>query len=144
MDQERILYRVQYWMPVPEGTTGGLFWGTTVIEPGKIGDEYFMTHGHLHKEPDRAEYYATIRGEGALILMDQSGACRFEKMQPGTVHYIPGHTAHRVANIGGTELAFLGCWPSDAGHDYDIIRNRGFSARLREVNGRPALISEHL
>ncbi len=141
-DPDTILYRVEYWTPVAEGLPGGLFWGTTVIQPGKVGDEYFMTHGHLHASRDRAEFYATIRGEGGLILMDESGACRFEAMRPGTVHYIPGYTAHRVANTGVTELAFIACWPSDAGHDYDIVRSRGFSARLREVDGRPVLVPE--
>ncbi len=35
MDLIQVVYRVQAWCPVPEGTEGGLFWGTTVIEPGK-------------------------------------------------------------------------------------------------------------
>ncbi len=142
LDPEAVIYAVEYWMPVPEGTTGGLFWGTTVIQPGKVGDEYFMTHGHFHSMRDRAEYYLTIRGEGGLILMDESGACRYEPMSPGSAHYIPGRVAHRVANTGTGELAFVACWPSDAGHDYEIVRTRGFSARLRDVNGRPVLIPE--
>lgn len=142
MDPETVLYRVQYWLPVAEGTAGGLFWGTTVIEPGRVGDEYFMTHGHFHSARDRAEVYATIRGEGALILMDEAGVTRCEPMLPGSIHYIPGCTAHRVANTGQTELAFVGCWPSDAGHDYTSIREQGFSARLRDMNGAPALVRE--
>ena len=142
MDPDTVVYRVQYWQPVEEGTAGGLFWGTTVIEPGKVGDEFFMTHGHFHATRDRAEFYATVRGQGALILMDESGRTRFEAMMPGSVHYIPGATAHRVANTGEAELAFVACWPSDAGHDYAAIRASGFSARLRDVSGRPALIPE--
>ncbi len=142
LDPDTIVYRVQYWLPVAEGTAGGLFWGTTIISPGKVGDEYFMTQGHYHAHRDRAEIYTTIRGEGALLLMDESGVMRCEAMTPGSVHYIPGHTAHRVANTGAAELAFAGCWPSDAGHDYGTIREKGFSARLREVNGLPVLIPE--
>ena len=142
MDPETIIYSVEYWMPVAENTPGGLFWGTTVLQPGRVGDEYFMTHGHFHAVRDRAEYYVTVRGEGALILMDESGACRYEPMMPGSVHYIPGRVAHRAANTGSAELAFVACWPSDAGYDYEIIRTRGFSARMREVEGRPVLIPE--
>ena len=56
MDLNTIVYRVHWYAPVPEGTEGGLFWGTTVIEPGRVGDEYFMTHGHFHVKRDRAEY----------------------------------------------------------------------------------------
>ena len=41
------------WMPVPEGTEGGLFWGSTILRPGRVGDEFFMTHGHFHANRDR-------------------------------------------------------------------------------------------
>lgn len=61
-------------------------------------------------------------------------------MRPGSVHYIPGRTAHRVANVGDTVLSFLACWPADAGHDYETIAAHGFGARLRAVNGRPELV----
>lgn len=142
MDPATVLYRVQYWLPVAEGTPGGLFWGTTTIAPGRVGDEYFMTHGHLHVVRDRAEFYGTVSGQGALILMDESGATRAETMRPGSLHYIPGNTAHRVANTGDEDLVFIGCWPSDAGHDYSTVLKRGFGARLRAVDGRPVLVPE--
>lgn len=48
MDSATVVYRVQYWRPVADGTPGGVFWGATVLEPGRVGDEYFMTHGHFH------------------------------------------------------------------------------------------------
>lgn len=141
LDPATVIYRVEYWQPVEQGTPGGLFIGTTVIEPGKVGDEYFMTQGHLHVVRDRAEFYLTLAGEGALVLMDEGGATRWEPMRAGSVHYIPGRVAHRVANTGTAPLAFLGCWGSDAGHDYETIRRGGFTARLRDVEGRPALVS---
>ncbi|WP_046243865.1 glucose-6-phosphate isomerase family protein [Hymenobacter terrenus] len=136
----QLAYRVQLYLPVPEGTQGGLFWGNTFIEPGLVGDEYFMTKGHFHAQRDRAEYYTTVQGHGALILMDEAGHTWHEVMHPGSVHYIPGRTAHRVANTGDTVLSFLACWPSDAGHDYETIVNQGFGARMRAVNGKPELI----
>src|SRR5229473_3314566 len=70
MEPDTVVYRVQAWCPVPEGTEGAQFWGTSVVEPGQVDSEYFMTHGHFHLKPSRTEYYATIEGEGALILMD--------------------------------------------------------------------------
>jgi len=94
-----------------------------------------MTHGHFHRKRDRAEYYATVSGEGALILMDESRKTWMEAMSPGSLHFIPGRIAHRVANIGSAPLHFMACWPSDAGHDYDAIRNHGFGARLLRVDG---------
>lgn len=134
------VYRVQVYTPVADGTEGGLFWGSTTIQPGKVGDEYYMTKGHFHRVRNRAEYYATFQGEGALLLMDEEGATRCEEMRPGSLHYIPGHTAHRVANTGKSPLIFSACWPSDAGYDYETIERDGFGARMRERDGKPVLV----
>ena len=142
LDQEKVVYRVQTFSPVGDGEEGGLFWGTTFIEPGMVGNEYFMTKGHYHAERGRGEYYMTVAGGGALILMDENRNTSFKAMLPGTLHYIPAHTAHRVANTSGSVLAFLACWPSDAGHDYESIAVEGFSARLLEVGGAPTLVEE--
>lgn len=140
--QNAIVYRVQCFFPVGENVEGGLFWGNTLVEPGMVGNEYFMTKGHFHARRNRGEYYITTVGEGALILMSEERRTWFEAMRPGTVHYIPGHTAHRVANTGSQALSFLACWPSDAGHDYETIAANGFGARLRNISGTPTLVEE--
>ena len=142
LSQETVVYRVQAIYPVGEGQEGGLFWGTTFLEPGVVGDEYFMTKGHFHAKRNRGEYYMTISGHGALILMDRSRRTTFEPMHPGSLYYIPDYTAHRVANTGDSVLAFMACWPSDAGHDYATVARDGFSARLRKVGGVPTLLEE--
>jgi glucose-6-phosphate isomerase len=140
MDPNTVVYRVQAWCPVPQGTEGAQFWGITVIEPGLVDNEYFMTHGHFHEKRNRTEYYAAIEGEGALILMDESRKTWIEPMSPGTLHFIPPNVAHRVANTGMIPLHLVACWPSDAGHDYDVIRQSGFAARLLKVNGKPSMV----
>lgn len=142
LPQSTIAYRVQTYFPVKEGTSGGLFWGSTFIEPGLVGDEYFMTKGHFHALRDRTEIYMGVAGEGALILMNESGRTWCEKMYPGSVHAIPSNVAHRVANTGDKVLSFLACWPADAGHDYETIANEGFRARLLKVNGAPKLVED--
>jgi glucose-6-phosphate isomerase, archaeal len=139
---ERLIYSVEWWAPVPVNTEGGLFWGTTVIESGQVGNEYFMTHGHFHAKADRTEFYSTIEGRGALILMNEERKTWTEEMTPGTLHHIPPRTAHRVANTGAGPLRFLACWPSDAGYDYAEIRRSGFSARLVSFDGTPVLVEE--
>jgi glucose-6-phosphate isomerase len=139
MDQSQLVYRVQAHLPVPDGTTGGLFFGTTWIQPGTVGGEYFMTHGHFHQLADRGEYYWGLKGNGVLILMDEQRNGRAEYMEPGSLHYIPAYTAHRVANIGDKELVFGASWPSDAGHNYDEIKKHGFSKRLFNRDGVPTL-----
>jgi glucose-6-phosphate isomerase, archaeal len=141
VDPTREIYRVRSWMPVSPGTEGGLLWGVTVLQPGKVGDEYFMTHGHFHANLTRAEYYATVSGSGILIRMNAERRTWGERMAPGTLHYIHGEHAHRVANTGNVPLVFWACWGSDAGYDYGAIAERGFGARLVERDGQPVFIS---
>ena len=140
MDQARLAYKVQCHFPVADGTPGGLFFGVTHLEPGLVGDEYMMTKGHFHAAADRGEYYWGIQGQGALILMDAERRTRVEWVRPGSLHYIPGHTAHRMANTGDSLFSFGACWPSDAGHDYASIAKAGFSARLLKRREGPTLV----
>lgn len=137
-----VVYRVQWWEPAPYGAEGGLFWGATTIEPGRVGDEYFMTKGHFHAIRNRGEYYTTVRGEGMLLLMDEQRRTRVEVMSPGSIHYIPGGFAHRVVNTGNSALCFWACWPSDAGHDYETVAAKGFSVRVLRRKGKPVLVPE--
>lgn len=143
LPQDTIVYNVQVYFPVAEGAEGGLFFGITKIAPGQIGNEYYMTRGHFHAVSNRGELYWGIKGHGKLILMDRNRQTQMVDMQPGSLCYIPGHTAHKVANTGEEELSFGACWPSDAGHDYEAIAQQGFSARLLNINGEPQLISEN-
>ncbi|WP_316813152.1 glucose-6-phosphate isomerase family protein [Pedobacter heparinus] len=140
MPQDQIIYDVEAYLPISEGTEGGLFFGVTRIYPGKVGDEYFMTRGHFHALSDRGEFYFGTSGCGRLILMTRDRKIRQEEMHPGSIHYIPAHTAHRVSNTGNDVLSFSACWPSDAGHDYDEIVLKGFSGCLIDVDGKPELI----
>ncbi len=140
MDQEQLVYTVQSWLPVADGTSGGLFFGASTIYPGKVGNEYFMTKGHFHSQSDRAEFYWGVQGKGMLILMDRERNTWAEKVYPGSLHYIGGEIAHRLANTGDEKLIVGACWPSDAGHDYEEIAENGFSARLVEVDGKPKLV----
>ena len=140
MPEETMAYNVQAWLPVADGTPGGLFFGTSTIMPGKVGNEYFMTKGHFHAQSDRAEFYWGVHGKGMLILMDRDRNTWAEEVYPGSLHFIGGETAHRLANIGNENLIVGACWPSDAGHDYEEIAANGFSARLIGINGLPVLV----
>jgi glucose-6-phosphate isomerase, archaeal len=141
MPPSTIVYEVTAHLPVAAGTEGGLFFGTTTIKPGMVGNEYFMTQGHFHQKSDRAEYYWCLQGEGMLLLMERDRTCRVEPMSPRTLHYIPGHTGHRVVNTGNEDLIFSACWPSDAGYDYDEIIRNGFSKRIICENKKPSIIT---
>jgi glucose-6-phosphate isomerase len=140
ISQDTLVYEVSSVLPEKEGTPGGLYFGITYLYPGKVGNEYFMTKGHFHAQIDRAEFYWGIKGEGVLILMDQRRKVWAERMFPGSLHYIHGGTAHRVANTGNQLLSFGACWPSDAGHNYEEIAVNGFEKRLVDKSGAPNLI----
>jgi glucose-6-phosphate isomerase, archaeal len=140
MDAARVVYAVEWTEPVAAGTEGGLFWGATRLEAGCVGDEYFMTRGHFHAVRDRGEFYGTVSGEGMLVLMEEDGATRVERMVPGSLHYIPGRVAHRTVNTGAEAMVFWACWPSDAGHDYAAIAARGFGLRVMRGDGSPRVV----
>ena len=139
-DPSQIAYEVESYFPVPEGTEGGLFFGITRLQPRMIGNEYMMTRGHSHIIENRAEFYWGIEGEGMMLFMAKDRGIRAEKMFPGSLHYIKGFVAHRVANTGDSLLSFGACWPSDAGYNYELIAKNGFSKRLMKVNGEPQLV----
>ena len=124
------MYRVDTYTPVPAGTVGGLFFGVTHLRPGVVGNEYYMTKGHVHTTRDRAEYYWGISGQGILVLMDSNRVTRTERVCPGSLHYIPAATAHRLVNVGATVLDVGACWPADAGHEYGPIAAFGFGLRV--------------
>jgi glucose-6-phosphate isomerase, archaeal len=140
MPQDQPAYEVQLYLPVPEGTDGGLYFGNTTIYPGKVGKEYMMTKGHFHAKGDRNEYYLGVRGIGYLLFMDENRQSWVEPMQQGSLHFIGANQAHRVINTGTEPLTFLASWPADAGHDYDSIQQNGFSVRIIEKDGIPSII----
>jgi glucose-6-phosphate isomerase, archaeal len=81
------LYRAQFYTPGAEGTEDGLYWGNTILQPGKVGNEYFMTRSFPHIR-NRAEYYAGLQGDGALVQMDESSGTHDETMSARSIHYI--------------------------------------------------------
>jgi glucose-6-phosphate isomerase len=122
--EDRLVYRV-YSMPVPE-VGSELQTCTTVLEPGTVGREYFMTKGHFHAVRDRSEVYLGLSGEGLLLLATEEGEHRVVEMRRGTVAYVPGGWAHRSANTGTAPLVFFAAYIGDAGHDYKTVAEHGF------------------
>ena len=115
---------------LPETGLPELLFSTTIIQPGCVGDEFFMTRGHFHTKKERGEFNFTLRGQGAMILMDRARQVAWEPMKPGSIHDLDGRLAHRVANTGDEPLVFLCAWMSDCGHDYETIAREGFAQRL--------------
>lgn len=107
-------------------TGNNLLSSTTVLAPGKVGDEYFFTKGHFHANRDRAEIYLTLSGEGLLVMALEDGTTVTKEMRPGIANYVPGYWAHRSVNTGAEPLVFYAVYIGDAGYDYATIAERGF------------------
>ncbi len=116
-----------YWVESfePGGGAGELITGISILEPGSVGDEYYMTRGHLHVNADRAELYVGLAGRGVMLLESLNGDTRTIEVEPGDAVYVPGYWIHRSVNVGSERFAQLFCYSLDAGQDYAIIQRAG-------------------
>lgn len=126
-----------YWVEncQREQGPGGLITGLSVLEPGKVGDEYFMTRGHLHVKADRAELYVGVAGHGVMLLDTLDGQSQAVEVRPGEAVYVPGYWVHRSVNVGTERFATMFCFAADAGQDYDIIARAGGMKQLVVADG---------
>jgi glucose-6-phosphate isomerase len=117
---------------------GQLHYGLGILQPGKVGREYFMTRGHLHAWRPAAEVYISLQGQGMMILEHETEATAdVVPFSANSVVYVPGYTAHRTINVGAQPLVYWGVLSSEAGHDYEAIRERNFSQVVIELDGQP-------
>ena len=124
----------------PANGDGQLHYGLGIVQPGRIGDEYYLTKGHYHTHRAAAEVYIGLSGEGAMILEDEAtGETRLAPLTGRTVVYVPGHTAHRTVNTGSVPLVYFGIYPSNAGHDYSAIAKKNFSHVVVATANGPSL-----
>ena len=134
--EDVVLYEV-YELHRPE-VTGELLHGISIVHPGKVGDEYFMTKGHFHTVLETAEIYQCLKGEGVMVMETPEGEWAVETLRPGRILYVPPRWAHRSVNTGRQEdLVTFFVYPGHAGHDYGTIETQGFRKLMVEVNGRP-------
>jgi glucose-6-phosphate isomerase len=136
--EDTILYEV-YEKLVPE-KEGELIQGLTIVHPGKVGKEYFMTKGHFHSILETAELYFCFSGHSYMLMETSEGDCQAEELLANTAVYVPGGWAHRSVNVGSTDLVMLFIYPAHAGHDYATIETRGFRKLIIEDKGSPKII----
>jgi glucose-6-phosphate isomerase len=128
-----------YELGLPE-TPGNLLFGTSIVYPGKVGNEYFMTKGHFHTILDTAEVYYCLSGNGYMLMENPEGDWDAQLLTPGRAVYVPGRYAHRSINIGDEKLVTFFVFRADAGHDYGTIETKGFRKLIVEKDGKPAVI----
>jgi len=137
--EDTILYEV-YKLKRPE-VAGELLHGLSVLHPGKVGDEYFMTKGHFHTVLDTAEVYYCLRGSGYMVMETPEGDWAVEPLRPQSVLYVPPRWAHRSVNTSLTEdLVTFFVYPGDAGHDYGSIELQGFRKLVLSRCGKPQIV----
>lgn len=136
---EEVVYDVTDVRPTArdgEAPAGDLIFGVTRMAPGKVGDEYFLTRGHIHAIADRPEIYHGQGGRGVMLMESPEGETRTVEIVPGTVCYVPPFWIHRSVNTGPSDLVMLFCYPADAGQDYGVIAATGGMRRRVVDDGR--------
>ena len=137
--EDRLVYEV-YEMQRPK-VAGELLHGLSIVHPGKVGNEYFMTKGHYHVVLDTAEIYYCLQGEGHMVMETPDGDWEVATLRRDTVLYVPPRWAHRSVNTHRSEdLVTFFAYPGHAGHDYGSIEKQGFRKRVVEQEGNPQVI----
>lgn len=120
---------------------GEILHGLSVLHPGKVGDEYFMTKGHFHSVLETGEVYYCLKGEGYMVMETPEGEWAVEPLRPGKVLYVLPRWAHRSVNTSSDEdLVTFFAYPGNAGHDYGTIETQGFRKLVVEQDGEPAIV----
>ena len=139
LSDDPVLYEV-YEIKRPE-LAGELMNGLTIVHPGKVGEEYFMTKGHFHTVLDTAEVYYCLKGDGAMVMETPEGEWSVEELHPGRVLYVPPRWAHRSVNMDPREdLVMFFIYPANAGHDYGTIEQQGFRKLVLERDSRVQIV----
>ena len=124
-------------LPLPE-TPGDFAFGCSILNPGKIGNEYYFTKGHFHTLLETGEVYYCLKGHGYMLLENPEGDWSAQEM---TAVYVPPRYAHRSINVSPDEkLITFFVYRADAGHDYGTIETKGYRKLLVEKDGMPAIV----
>ncbi|MCS7133023.1 MAG: glucose-6-phosphate isomerase [Nitrososphaeria archaeon] len=118
---------------------GDMVVGLTVIYPGKVGREYFMTRGHFH-ERDSGEIYYCLRGSGMLLMQSKDGKVVHAELTQGNLCHVAPGWGHRTINTGRGRFIFLFFYPAGSGHNYGIIKEKGFAKLVVAEKGKPQVI----
>jgi glucose-6-phosphate isomerase len=120
---EEIAYEVTSF--TPGHRVNDLIVGVTRMRPGKVGEEYFLTRGHIHARGDRPEVYYGQAGRGLMQMESPEGEVRIMEIGPQSICYVPPFWIHRSVNVGDADLVMMFTYPADSGQDYGIIERSG-------------------
>jgi glucose-6-phosphate isomerase len=118
----------------PSANSGDLIFGITRMSPGLIGEEFYLTRGHIHAVADRPEIYYGQAGQGLMLMESPTGETRVVEMQAQTICYVPPYWIHRSVNTGASDFVMVFSYPADSGQDYGIIE-KSSGMRHRVMRG---------
>jgi glucose-6-phosphate isomerase, archaeal len=138
-EEDRLIYEV-YEIKRPE-VEGEMLMGISIVHPGKVGNEFYMTKGHFHSVLETSEIYYCLRGEGFMVMETPEGDTSVEALSPGKVLYVPPRWAHRsVCTSRLEDLVTFFAYPANAGHDYGTIERSGFRKLVVDGDHGPEII----
>lgn len=138
-ENDEIIYEF-HGLPVPE-TDGDLAFGCSILNAGKVGDEYYFTKGHFHTILETGEVYYCLKGHGYMLLENPEGDWSAQELHPGEAVYVPKRYAHRSINVSPDEqLVTFFVFRADAGHDYGTIETKGYRKLMVEKDGVPTIV----
>jgi len=137
--EDQLIYEV-YEITRPQ-VEGELLMGVSIVHPGKVGCEFFMTKGHFHSILETSEIYYCLRGEGYMVMETPEGDACVEALAPGKVLYVPPRWAHRsVCTSRQEDLVTFFAYPGNAGHDYGTIERQGFRKLVVDGEQGPEIV----
>lgn len=139
LEKEDPLIYEFYELGCPE-RPGDLAFGTTILYPGRVGEEYYMTKGHFHTRLETSEVYYTLSGEGYMVMEDPEGTTSEIPLKKNEAVYVPRRYAHRTVNTGKEPLILFFVFDADAGHNYGTIETKGYHKMVVERDGKPEVI----
>jgi glucose-6-phosphate isomerase len=90
----------------------------TVVHPGTVGKEFFMTKGHVHGNKTE-EFYILLEGKGKLVLQ-KAGKVRVVDLKKGKIALIKPGEAHRLVNTGNKDLKVHTIYHEDSRPNYSV------------------------
>ena len=90
----------------------------TVVHPGRVGKEFFMTKGHIHGNKTE-ELYILLEGKGKLLLQ-RSGKVKVIDLKKGEIVLIEKGWAHRLVNDGRNKLKVHTIYHENSKPNYSV------------------------
>jgi|YelNatPaOPRAMG01_1025707.scaffolds.fasta_scaffold01438_4 oxalate decarboxylase/phosphoglucose isomerase-like protein (cupin superfamily) len=124
----------------------GLMMDITLLKQGvfslKEEGEAFCTYGHAHQK-NLGEVYQVLKNDCFLLLTHKKTFNSYLiKIKEGYSFFIHPSFIHRLIS-GKKDSVILNFVPEDAGHDYDVVKNKGFPFHVFYDNKKKLYFKEN-